>query len=927
MGDIMGDVESQSAAGAVDAAALDTGKEILDSTHGGTLVDVAMKDTEGEIPSTVGTSLVEDPKNPDAQLAPTNGDKKRKRESKAEREAKRLRKEEKNGPAAERAAKFQEKQRNAQEAREERRRKIEEDLQAKRAEKAKSHEEKLAAIEAAKIEKQREKDAARIAQLEKQVAKDKMLRRKAELARLGSAKGGDGVGLSRREKAKSGPAKSTYFKKTKTGGPEKKKVVEREAGEGQVGEQGVAQQDDAVRETVEVASIKDEADGQDSAEPESAQPEALGPKPADPEVNSPEVDGQSTSQQNPSEQEPAEEATKQPEALAEVVADTPGEAETEAIPIGAQAGTEATPIRAEAEEMDVDIPIEGRESTAADTTENATSAAQSPPVGVEQDAETSTVPEEPSASAKKPTRKRKRNNNRLSTGEETPAKAPNVAEATKASPAHLRTRGAKRAKLSAQANDSSAPEPLAQLGDVNATKTKPVKKPRGKAATVVSKPTVDTPARNTRRAKPGSAGGSEFLDGDGSSFDQSSRLAGEDGGLAIDADNDTTPESPGDQLLAELEVAIHTPVGTSIAADLDQPILRRREETVVNDGMPNPFLDSDGSTDECIVVDVPRLLRSGTKLKRPPAKSPYFTPAPSPSRNIKAKVIKSDTAIADTPPSKKSPLKRPPGTISCIPFPPLSAPHFGLIQEKLAHNPFRLLIAVTFLNRTHGKHAIPVFYNLMEQYPTPESLVDAPKEDIISVIRHLGLQNQRAATYQAYAKIFIENPPIKGKRYAVHDYPTKGQGRDVKRSEVLPDESSDPRPAWEIGHMTQGPYALDSWRIFCRDILRGKAKGWNGEGCEEEGFQPEWMRVLPEDKELRAFLRWMWLKEGFEWDPFTGEKEVAGEELMRAALEGRIAWDDAGGMRILEGLVDPDTGEAAYWSGEGSLVWREDLPV
>ncbi|PQE12668.1 pre-mRNA splicing factor protein [Rutstroemia sp. NJR-2017a BBW] len=343
--------------------------------------------------------------------------------------------------------------------------------------------------------------------------------------------------------------------------------------------------------------------------------------------------------------------------------------------------------------------------------------------------------------------------------------------------------------------------------------------------------------------------------------------------------------------------------------------------------MSNPFLVSDGSTDECIVVDVPRLLRSGTKLKRPPAKSPYFTPAASPARKLRAKVTESETASADPSPSKKSPSKRPPGTISCIPFPPLSAPHFGLIQEKLAHNPFRLLIAVTFLNRTHGKHAIPVFYDLMEQYPTPESLVDAPKEDIVSVIRHLGLQNQRAATYQAYAKIFIENPPIKGKRYAVHDYPTKGQGRDVKKSEVLPDESSDPRPAWEIGHMTQGPYALDSWRIFCRDILRGKAKGWNGEGSEEEGFQPEWMRVLPEDKELRAFLRWMWLKEGFEWDPFTGEKEVAGEELMRAALEGRIAWDDAGGMRVLEGLVDPDTGEAAYWSGEGSLVWREDLPV
>lgn len=129
-------------------------------------------------------------------------------------------------------------------------------------------------------------------------------------------------------------------------------------------------------------------------------------------------------------------------------------------------------------------------------------------------------------------------------------------------------------------------------------------------------------------------------------------------------------------------------------------------------------------------------------------------------------------------------------------------------------------------------------------------------------------------------------------------YPVKDSGRDVKKDEIL--DAADPRTAWEIGHMTQGPYALDSWRIFCRDILREVATSWNGEGNTEEGFQPEWMRVVPDDKELRAYLRWMWLKEGFQWDPFTGEKEVASERLMKAAIEGKIAWDDKRGMMILE---------------------------
>lgn len=204
----------------------------------------------------------------------------------------------------------------------------------------------------------------------------------------------------------------------------------------------------------------------------------------------------------------------------------------------------------------------------------------------------------------------------------------------------------------------------------------------------------------------------------------------------------------------------------------------------------------------------------------------------------------------------------------------------------------------------------------------------------------------------------MEEEPVRGRRYVVRGYPVVDEEVDgeeldlelgevpkgkrkvkkeeyIAKDEVLTDE--DPRVgAWEIGHLTQGPYALDSWRIFCRDVLRGVATGWNGEGAEacrrnqsrspshsqtgsqpiseedqntaseEEGkvFQPEWMRVLPRDKELRAFLRWMWLKEGFEWDPVTGEKEVASAELLRAVEEGRIMWDDKGGLFVCEDEVE-----------------------
>lgn len=305
------------------------------------------------------------------------------------------------------------------------------------------------------------------------------------------------------------------------------------------------------------------------------------------------------------------------------------------------------------------------------------------------------------------------------------------------------------------------------------------------------------------------------------------------------------------------------------------------------------------------------------KPKRPPARSPYFSPPATPKKTSKSKNLDSaEDAKAFTPSPRK---RQDAGITSCIPFPPLSDQYFGLIQEKLAHDPFRLLIAVTFLNRTHGKHAIPVFYKLMERYPTPELLAAASKSDIVSIIHRLGFQNQRADTYLRYASIWTTNPPMKGKRYAARDYPHRGCGRDVSKDEVISDD--DPRSAWELAHLTSGRYALDSWRIFSRDILRGVASSFNGEKASEANFQPEWMRVQPEDKELRAFLRWMWLKEGFEWDPITGDKEVARPEMMSAAIEGRIAWDDKGGMRMLDGIVDPDTGEVGIWTQDGDLEY------
>lgn len=225
---------------------------------------------------------------------------------------------------------------------------------------------------------------------------------------------------------------------------------------------------------------------------------------------------------------------------------------------------------------------------------------------------------------------------------------------------------------------------------------------------------------------------------------------------------------------------------------------------------------------------------------------------------------------------------------SCIPVPPLTHDAFGLIQEKLAHEPFQLLVAVTFLNRTRGAQAIPVFYELMARYPTPADLAEADESELAGQIRHLGLQNTRARRYIQLAQAWIQDPPVRGRRHRKLHYPGLGDGKDIKPGEIL-DDADERAGAWEIAHLpTTGPYAIDSWRIFCRDELRGKGTGAGGPNESPDDFEPEWKRVLPLDKELRAYLRWRWLREGWQWNPRTGHKVKASEELMARANQGTL---------------------------------------
>lgn len=237
---------------------------------------------------------------------------------------------------------------------------------------------------------------------------------------------------------------------------------------------------------------------------------------------------------------------------------------------------------------------------------------------------------------------------------------------------------------------------------------------------------------------------------------------------------------------------------------------------------------------------------------------------------------------------------RVPAGVSTAPVPSTHSDRFGVIQEKLWQEPFWLLIAVTFLNKTAGRAAAPIFWELKKAYPTPEALANANQEELCERIWHLGLQTQRSKRLISMAKAWVEVEPVKGVRYRTLHYPTAGDGKTLKKNVPIEEDADEIEGAIEIGRIPGcGPYAWDSWRIFCRDVLRGVAKDYNGKGAEGETFVPEWQRVVPGDKELRACLRWMWLREGWIWDHETGDKRPATEDEMARAVEGEMPVGDS----------------------------------
>ncbi|XP_072203512.1 methyl-CpG-binding domain protein 4 isoform X2 [Excalfactoria chinensis] len=126
---------------------------------------------------------------------------------------------------------------------------------------------------------------------------------------------------------------------------------------------------------------------------------------------------------------------------------------------------------------------------------------------------------------------------------------------------------------------------------------------------------------------------------------------------------------------------------------------------------------------------------------------------------------------------------------------------FNLVQETLFHDPWKLLIATIFLNKTSGKMAIPVLWEFLRKYPSPEVARTADWKEMSELLRPLGLYALRARTIIKFSDEYLNKQ---------WKYPIELHGI--------------------------GKYGNDSYRIFCVN---------------------EWKEVQPQDHKLNIYHTWL----------------------------------------------------------------------
>lgn len=131
---------------------------------------------------------------------------------------------------------------------------------------------------------------------------------------------------------------------------------------------------------------------------------------------------------------------------------------------------------------------------------------------------------------------------------------------------------------------------------------------------------------------------------------------------------------------------------------------------------------------------------------------------------------------------------------------------YGLLEEELYRQPWKLLVACILLNKTHSEAVRRVIWRLFELCPGPEVAARTHVARIEEILHPLGLSNVRAHAIQRLSDQFVHAA------------------------------WRDPRELHGVGQ-----YAADAYHMFCRG---------------------QWRHVRPEDKDLKRYWEWLAASEG-----------------------------------------------------------------
>jgi len=127
---------------------------------------------------------------------------------------------------------------------------------------------------------------------------------------------------------------------------------------------------------------------------------------------------------------------------------------------------------------------------------------------------------------------------------------------------------------------------------------------------------------------------------------------------------------------------------------------------------------------------------------------------------------------------------------------------FGLLQEEINLDPWRIFVCCIFCNLTKRVTAEPYFRKVLNLWPTPQDLAAASEEEVAQVIQTLGLSNRRSKALIRMSSEYLEK-----------------------------DWREDPTILYGIGK-----YGSDAYKIFCT---------------------PRWREVEPKDGALVNYHNWL----------------------------------------------------------------------